>query len=361
MKIIKSGNTYRNFGDDLEVFDKIPNGTYNVCFSKQAGCFLEKRPDMKIMEKVYGNHNEKAEKVLKSFQHSIKNSGVILSGNKGIGKSLFTRILGSKMISNNYPVLIVENNLPNLSSFIDEIDQEVMVLFDEFEKKFKDNQEDMDGANSQEELLSLFDGTSTGKKLFVITCNNFYDLNTFFRDRPGRLKYHFRFENPKGEEIREYLNDNINSEYSDELEEIIEFSKKVELNFDCLNAICSEINIGYSFKETINDLNITIDSGDRDYNLEVFTKTDKFMNKSVELNLFKSKTVRFNIYQDNSHHSVGYVNFDTDNLVMNGEILSMPNVRLTYFKEDKDGDYKVENVSIKLTPCITKNEMKFAL
>ena len=48
-----------------------------------------------VKEKVYGIHPKKADKVFKAFTKFERNLGVILSGDKGIGKSLFARILAS--------------------------------------------------------------------------------------------------------------------------------------------------------------------------------------------------------------------------------------------------------------------------
>lgn len=44
------------------------------------------------------------------------------------------------------------------------------ILFDEFDKTFQSN----DDQDDQAALLSLFDGTAGGKKLFLVTCNKLY-------------------------------------------------------------------------------------------------------------------------------------------------------------------------------------------
>ena len=43
--------------------------------------------------KIYGVHTEKVFKVLNSFEKVNRSLGVILSGDKGIGKSLFAKLL----------------------------------------------------------------------------------------------------------------------------------------------------------------------------------------------------------------------------------------------------------------------------
>ena len=53
--------------------------------------------DFEIPEtKIYGQHLDKVKKVLNSMDKMNRNLGVILSGDKGIGKSLFFKCLGLK-------------------------------------------------------------------------------------------------------------------------------------------------------------------------------------------------------------------------------------------------------------------------
>lgn len=87
MKIIETGTTYKIYGEDLIVLENLPAQTYKVGFSKFTGFFLEKQANLEIKEeKIYGVHESKVRKVLSRFKNTNKNLGVILSGDKGIGK-----------------------------------------------------------------------------------------------------------------------------------------------------------------------------------------------------------------------------------------------------------------------------------
>ena len=105
-------------------------------------------------------------------------------------------------------------------------------------------------------MLSLFDGVSAGKKLFVITCNEIQSLSQYLINRPGRFHYHFRFLYPTADEIRAYMEDKLDKQYYDEIENVIAFSVRMNLNYDCLRSIAFELNTGSKFQEAINDLNI---------------------------------------------------------------------------------------------------------
>lgn len=256
MKIVNTGSTYRIYTDDLKTFDKLPVGTYEVAFHPMQGFWLERKDNISLAEKIYGVHEKKAEKILSSFKLTSRNLGVILSGNKGIGKSLTAKLICQKSIAEGYPVILVNDCIKGVASYIADIKQEVVVLFDEFDKTFKTNKRDENGGD-QDEFLTLFDGLDQGKKLFVVTCNNLSDLSDYLVNRPGRFHYHLRFEYPTMDEIKEYLSDKLDEKYWGEIDEVVKFSNITDLNYDCLRAIAFELNLGTPFKEAIKDLNIT--------------------------------------------------------------------------------------------------------
>ncbi len=257
MKVIGTGNTYEVFDNTLQVYDQLPPQTYIVRFSKTRGFYMEKYVDIEANEeKVYGIHNAKADKVLRSFGAFNRSLGVILSGDKGIGKSLFARMLSERAIQNGFPVIVVNEYINGISSYLESIEQEVVVLFDEFDKTFGSVKAGDGDADPQATMLTLFDGLSGGKKLFVITCNNIHTLSEYLVNRPGRFHYHFRFDYPTPDEIREYLLDKLPEEHHGEIDAVVEFSGKVNLNYDCLRAIAFEIRNGEPFESAIRDLNI---------------------------------------------------------------------------------------------------------
>ena len=107
-----------------------------------------------------------------------RGGNINITGNSG--KSLLAKQL---MIEAKLPVLVIEEAFKGskFNDFINSIDQEIVVFFDEFEKVYKE-QED------QEELLTLFDGVISSKKIFLLTANK-DNINEFFENRPSRIKY----------------------------------------------------------------------------------------------------------------------------------------------------------------------------
>ena len=254
MNVVHSGNQFQIYGDALKTYEKLPLGTYEVNFHKMMGFFLTSHSELVVNEeKIYGLTPSKVEKVLRGFQAVDRNFGVILSGRKGIGKSLFARQLAIRAKDYGLPLILVPTYYPGIADFISSIEQEAIVLFDEFEKTFASQE----NSNPQEEMLPLFDGIDNGKKLFIITCNELHKLNSYLLNRPGRFHYHFVLGNPNPDEIKEYMTDKLKPEYHHLIKKLIGFSLNVDLTYDVLRAIAFELNMGYSFEETLMDLNIS--------------------------------------------------------------------------------------------------------
>lgn len=343
MKVISSGNMFEVFDDTLCTYDAFPTQSYIVRFSQFKGFYLEKYADIEISEgKIYGVHTEKVNKVLNSFANFDRNLGVILSGDKGIGKSLFAKLLAVEAAKRGIPLLIVDKFIPGIASYIDSIDQEVMVLFDEFDKTFGEIRVSEGEASPQASLLSLFDGVCGGKKLFVITCNDLNKLNNYLINRPGKFHYHFRFSYPTPEEIREYLTDKLEEQYYCEIDSIIAFSRKVNLNYDCLRAIAFEINNGIPFKEAILDLNIINGDYGMRYKIALHYKNGLVAtHKSFSIDLFDSDS-REEIWLSDKHgnqyvevaFNVEDTEFDTNRLMY---IVKAENLEIFY---DDDDEFK---------------------
>lgn len=291
MKIISNGDTFAIYSDNMHTYDLLPPQAYIVRFEKMKGFFLEKYQDIEITEKVYGVHLSKVDKVLRSFGTFERNLGVILSGDKGIGKSLFAKVLSVEAIKIGLPLIIVDRYYPGIAAYLQSIEQEVVVLFDEFDKTYGEVKAMEGSASPQAELLTLFDGISTGKKIFVITCNDLHKLNDFLVNRPGRFHYHFRFEYPSPAEIEEYLKDKIPEEMYGEIPSIVNFSRKVDLNYDSLRALAFEISSGLKFSEAIEDLNIINYNDLSEYNITLeFTNGESLYCRGVRINMFKDES-----------------------------------------------------------------------
>lgn len=339
LKAIQTGSKYQIFDDSIKSHNNLPVITYNIGYNQHEGCFLIERHNISVSEKCYGIHIEKADKVLNAFQRFERNLGVILSGDKGIGKSLFAKLVCMKALEYGFPVIIVDACYPGLARFIESINQNCIVLFDEFDKTFSKNRDH----DEQAALLSLFDGTSIGRKLFIVTCNELYGLNSFIINRPGRFHYHFRFDYPTPEDIREYLKDKLEESYYGEIERVVEFSRKISLNYDCLRAIAFELNSGEPFKTAITDLNI-MTTENEEYEVYLFFDNGQSLhNLHYATNLYDyDGCMTYIRFYDNDGKFVLSASFDKGSMtydVSKGKVVIPSNGIKLKKNDDNDYDY----------------------
>ena len=157
-------------------------------------------------------------------------------------------------------------------------------------------------------------------------------------NRPGRFHYHFRFEYPSAEEIRTYLYDKLDESRHDEIERIIAFSRKVDLNYDCLRAIAFEINNGESFQGAVCDLNI-INLAQECYDITMYFKNGSPMsvkNKQVDFFLDEEISMCFSGDDYNEILTVGFwIRDSTYDVKSNCAIISADKLHIRY-----DEDYE---------------------
>lgn len=216
-------------------FDRIPGGVYHVCFdSNTASFYLKSGAKFKIPDKIYGNSSKYADRIINTFSNRGGGTGVLLSGEKGSGKTMISKMVSNHMVDENIPVLLVSDAYSGVifNNFLDSITHPVVLFFDEFEKIYHD-------INSQNHLLTILDGTVSNKRLYLLTCNDKYAVSHHMRNRPGRLFYSLHFDVLDEDFIKEYGEDNLNSN----VDELIKVCRMLGgVNFDLLQAIVEESN-----------------------------------------------------------------------------------------------------------------------
>lgn len=66
MKAIKIGTKVEIYNDTVTTYNKLPAKTYIIRFEKMLGFYLDEYADIEVKEdKVYGEHMQKVEKVLR--------------------------------------------------------------------------------------------------------------------------------------------------------------------------------------------------------------------------------------------------------------------------------------------------------
>jgi len=233
---LRNGNTFRPSDEAaLDLHTKLPAGNFIIKQDQFGNFFFERIDSFEIKGKIYGDTLKNTDRIMNTFLSRTASTGVMLTGEKGSGKTLLAKNLASECYKKDIPCIIINSawHGDGFNKLIQDIEQECLVMFDEFEKVYD--------SNEQEAILTLLDGVFPSKKLFVLTCNDKWRVDQHMRNRPGRIFYMLDFKGLDVEFIREYCNDNLeNKSY---IENVCKLSTLFgEFNFDMLKALVEEMN-----------------------------------------------------------------------------------------------------------------------
>ena len=247
---IRNINSFRvSDNSGAEVHDILPVGTYIIDQDQFGNYYLNLIEDFQQPRKIYGSTLRHADRILRTFQDRPSATGVMLAGEKGSGKSLLAKTLSTNAREQGIATIVI--NRPwcgdSFNKLMQDIQQPVIVLFDEFEKVY--------GENEQEQILTLFDGMFPTKKLFVLTCNDKWRIDRHMRNRPGRIYYMLDFKGLETDFIEEYCQENLKD--VSQTGGVIKVSSLFsEFNFDMLKAMVEEMNrYGETAQEVMSMLN----------------------------------------------------------------------------------------------------------
>ena len=214
------------------------NGIFRIYENPQTKRLgLEKIDDtFRFDFKIYDLDSEEIiSKIIKTwtsdlFRESKKNLGVIFNGIKGTGKTIAAKQLCNRI---GLPVIVISKPVDGMLEFIQSLHFESIILIDEAEKTFREE---------QEVLLKMIDGVYNDmRKLYILTTNKL-SIDENLLGRPGRIRYIKEFSNLSAKAVNDVIDDNLNDiSLKDDVLKVVD---SLEIStIDILKAIIDECNI----------------------------------------------------------------------------------------------------------------------
>lgn len=237
------GKVYDLLFDNYEMYSYLKeNGNLNM-----PKKIYEIEEDTKFMDRVLLFHNS---------EYNNGNTGVLLAGDKGTGKSMLAKRIALK---SNLPIIIVDSSYPlwQITKFFKKVKTETCIIFDEIEKNPR--------TWPSEDLLTFLDGIQeTGKKIVIMTCNKTEGLDENLFDRCSRIRYYRKYK-ANANEI--FIKEMIEDKGLTPNQPLIDFIKRFTVkSFDNINSFLDEYKLylettdtNFMLEDVANIMNISLE------------------------------------------------------------------------------------------------------
>lgn len=248
---IRSGALVSIDTGNIQVYDTLQPAIYNLVNIPFQGYKLQVAPSFEALPRMYGNPTKYMSRILKAFyERKGKTTGVLLSGEKGSGKTMLQMALSLELIKENIPTIIISGTEtgPEFVKFMSQIRCPAVIVFDEFDKNYD--------RDDQEEILGLLSGMQESHKLYLFSANTLDKLSPYMINRPGRIFYHIRYSGVDSEIVQEFCEDRLANK--SHIADVVKVAKRIHgFNFDMLSSIVEEMNrFNFDIKEAVSLMNI---------------------------------------------------------------------------------------------------------
>ena len=229
-----NGSAYSQIDPNFKIENTLPVGVYNLEVTMFGWNLSKFANEFVFPYKLYQLETEFIDHVLKTYENTTGNLGILLNGTKGSGKTVVAKILANKL---NLPVIVLKSmgdRNQSMIEYLSSLNSDCILFMDEFEKNFKEEDSTM---------LQIMDGVYNSKyrKIFLLTTNEM-DINDNLIGRPSRIRYVKQFGNLPMNTINEYLDDALECEEA--RKEIIDYIDSLTIStIDILKTIVNEVNI----------------------------------------------------------------------------------------------------------------------
>lgn len=258
--LLEQSDSVHFINASFKIRKELPYGVYGVNMQAMSGeLYLTKqKPEFLMPKDFYDVKGKEFQYVKDVAKASSGNLGIILNGVKGTGKTIFAEKLCNEL---QIPVLIMESwgekNLSVLKQ-ISDIPYNIVLFFDEFEKKFSEDDQQM--------LLSVIDGVynTNYRRIFILTTNE-ASIDPNMLGRLHRFAYRLDFNYITDKEvIKNYFSERINLT-DEQLHWLVGYMQsKINNTIDTFSKIVEEINfVGFDKFREIGSEIMNLESSER--------------------------------------------------------------------------------------------------
>lgn len=342
--LIRNNNYYLNTGAVSS--ENLPLGTYMLKYDDREGLYLEKTTDFELPKKIYGDTSI-VDRWLKGYHHYSRNTGILLNGIKGSGKTLLAKKCA---IDAHLPIIIIPQPYSDdefIAFMTNKALGDCVIMIDEFEKIYTDMYK------SGPAILSILDGVGNTHHLFILTSNSFNVEDTLI-NRPSRIRYYTQFNSLDQSIVNEVIDDLLEDKF--QVEGLLNILSNIGIvTYDILISIITEMNLhGESAKEVSKYLNITNEDV-RTVVFEVWKGKRYKIDKEVFLTINKPIRIirNFSVIKDPEYCDEYYQDKDSEYKGLPEEVfveyneLSRINADTWYVKNDYGEFYFIRSVDKK--------------
>jgi hypothetical protein len=256
------GSQFFPIGQHPHIEASLPPAFYTIENCIERGPHFSLIEPMTLPPKLYGDIEARAERIKNTFAtRSRGTTGVMLSGEKGSGKTLLGRKLAIDCCEAGMPVIVLNKPMAGdmLGHMLQSIGVPFVLFIDEFEKIY--------AKEHQEAMLTVLDGVFTLHMLAILTTNDETRLIDPLLNRPGRIFYRMHYAGLTPEFVREFAADHMHDK--SQVDELVRLASLTSLNFDQMGALIEEMNrYGEKLIDAIQFLNVEVDTGDVRFSIE---------------------------------------------------------------------------------------------
>ena len=245
----ESGNLLylRPEANEIELLD---NAVYRLTIDERERlCLVKEYESFEFDYKVYGLEATTINRVIKTYDKTKNNIGVLFNGLKGTGKTVSAKILCNQL---KQPVIIITTPYNGTENLLNSIQQNITILIDEYEKIYE----------RSSKMLTIMDGVmnSIHRRAFILTTNELR-IDENLMERPSRIRYVKEFSHLNSKIVEEIIDDLL--VYPKHKTNLIKFISSLTLiTVDIVKSIIQEVNIHNESPEVFEEVfNVTKTEG----------------------------------------------------------------------------------------------------